>query len=900
MAVSSWMAGGAVPAGAVPVGLPSLVDDGVYPYPDAAQILAEQNVRLISGDGHIVLADCATPPVGNIGLLKVWTTDELIGPDGVGRVCFKVNAPSGVLNLEVPGVYEIRGDGQTTGTGHEVTAELEDETGEEITVEIDPDGSTPVGLGADPTAPPTMLLQLRAGDGPAPVTGTQAAVGKLTGHDRMCTTTLVAPRWVLAAASCLAADPNQPQVTEGVSNGAYQVTFPGHAPVAVDWLIPRTGRDVVLARLATPVQDITPVALATTAPTGVALTATGYGRNTDWITDQQQTAQITFTNTTATTLSAASGPLVCSGMAGAPVLTDGKLAAILTQAGQQGCLGSTTTDTSVTATRTDDLTTWFNAITTTTAAHTWTLADMPATATPGTPVTTTTDTVFTGTALPLTATAGTTWNTGDQFSPNIALNGTTGTLTTGAPAVNTNADFTISVRVKPTVAGGVVVSQNGTQTAAFKLYSDAATKSWRFAMSSADSTTATWATAAAPANSVQLGQWAHLNIAFRASSGLMTLDVDGVNRASIHNPARWAATGGLRLGAVKTGASTVGSWYAGQLALVQTWNAANTAFRTYPTAGSTLINRNGNAEVYFNSGGTLKETHFNGTSWSVPQSLGSTVQGIPTVVQNPVNNNIQVYHVSGGLLSETSFDGTTWTTTSFGVAATGQPAVLVNPNTDNVEIYFNSGNVLKERHWSPSGGWSAVQSLGASITGSPTVIYNPVNRNVEVYLNSGGSLSEKYFTGGAWSSLKNLGVPMTGQPSALYNPNNNNIQVYANSGGLLKELYWNAAAGWSTLGNLALAMTGSPAAVYNPVNGNTQVYVNSGGALKEKYWRPSVGWANPGDLTTPITNSPWVTFNPGTGDMEIYLNSAGNLSLKSWDFVTIWAPVQNLGAPITN
>ena len=137
---------------------PSIVED--YSYPDAATILAQQNVKLISGDGHILIADCATPPVGNIGLLKVYTTDETIGADGIGRVCFKVSGPRGLLNLEVPGVFEIRGDGQATGSGHEVTANLTTDDGDKVTVDVDPDGSTPVGLGADPTNEPTILLRL--------------------------------------------------------------------------------------------------------------------------------------------------------------------------------------------------------------------------------------------------------------------------------------------------------------------------------------------------------------------------------------------------------------------------------------------------------------------------------------------------------------------------------------------------------------------------------------------------------------------------------------------------------------------------------------------------------------------------------------------------------------------
>jgi secreted trypsin-like serine protease len=136
----------------------SIVEDGAYP--DAAAIEAAQNIRLISGDGHIQLADCATTPVNNVGVMKVWTT-ELIGPDGQGLVCFKVTASTGVLNLFVPGVYEIRGDGQHTGSGHQGTAEVTTDAGVHTTVTLNPSGSTQVGIGTDPDADPTTLLQLR-------------------------------------------------------------------------------------------------------------------------------------------------------------------------------------------------------------------------------------------------------------------------------------------------------------------------------------------------------------------------------------------------------------------------------------------------------------------------------------------------------------------------------------------------------------------------------------------------------------------------------------------------------------------------------------------------------------------------------------------------------------------
>jgi hypothetical protein len=136
----------------------SIVEDGSYP--DAAAIEASQHIKLISGDGHILLADCATPPVNDIGVIKVWTTDQ-IGPNGQGLVCFKVTASTGLLNLNVPAVYEIRGDGQRSGTGHRATAVVTTDAGAQTTVTVNPSGSTQVGIGTDPNADPTTLLQLK-------------------------------------------------------------------------------------------------------------------------------------------------------------------------------------------------------------------------------------------------------------------------------------------------------------------------------------------------------------------------------------------------------------------------------------------------------------------------------------------------------------------------------------------------------------------------------------------------------------------------------------------------------------------------------------------------------------------------------------------------------------------
>jgi hypothetical protein len=136
---------------------PSTVED--YTYPGADTILANYGVVLISGDGHILFSDCATPPTGPLGLIKVRTTDSL-GPDEDRLVCFAVTGTTGHLKLKVPAVYEIRGDGPTPGTGHKLQAQLTTDAGVHTTVDVNPSGSTQVGVGASPGNAPTTLLQL--------------------------------------------------------------------------------------------------------------------------------------------------------------------------------------------------------------------------------------------------------------------------------------------------------------------------------------------------------------------------------------------------------------------------------------------------------------------------------------------------------------------------------------------------------------------------------------------------------------------------------------------------------------------------------------------------------------------------------------------------------------------
>ncbi|MFI1197154.1 LamG-like jellyroll fold domain-containing protein, partial [Micromonospora sp. NPDC020750] len=202
-----------------------------------------------------------------------------------------------------------------------------------------------------------------------------------------------------------------------------------------------------------------------------------------------------------------------------------------------------------------------------TADHAWQLNDGEVV--PGT--FTARDTVG---ALHATGTGGVDWSTGDMFDPDVRFNGTSGTLTTAGPAVSTNNDFTASAWVKPTAFGGTVLSQNGTNTAGFRLYTDATDRSWRFAMPRTDVASPTYDTASAGANSARLGVWTHVMVNFQKSLNLMTIYLNGANVGRASHSTVWNATGGLRIGSHRTAATTYGGWFAGEMAFVQSWNEA--------------------------------------------------------------------------------------------------------------------------------------------------------------------------------------------------------------------------------------------------------------------------------------------------------------------------------------
>ncbi|WP_405592336.1 hypothetical protein [Streptomyces sp. NBC_01190] len=115
-----------------------------FGYPGADEILADQGITLKRGDGHIVLADCASG--GELVEVKAL-------PDVTNTVCFRVLGDGGWLSVEMPSVYSVRGNDYDTQVS--LTTD-----GEERTWDIDKGLWTSVGESADDQGREWVLTEI--------------------------------------------------------------------------------------------------------------------------------------------------------------------------------------------------------------------------------------------------------------------------------------------------------------------------------------------------------------------------------------------------------------------------------------------------------------------------------------------------------------------------------------------------------------------------------------------------------------------------------------------------------------------------------------------------------------------------------------------------------------------
>ena len=143
-------------AAAATEGPSSLVED--YSYPGAADILAQHDVELISGDGHIMfvtshpISDDQRCDTGQIAVEKNLNVD----PWDV-FYCFRTIGSAGVLKLRIPGTFGVRGGDKPLVA----TAQLSD--GKEKEYAIPANGNVAIDPGQGSDSPTAILVELSFG-----------------------------------------------------------------------------------------------------------------------------------------------------------------------------------------------------------------------------------------------------------------------------------------------------------------------------------------------------------------------------------------------------------------------------------------------------------------------------------------------------------------------------------------------------------------------------------------------------------------------------------------------------------------------------------------------------------------------------------------------------------------
>ncbi|MCB5908342.1 hypothetical protein [Streptomyces pinistramenti] len=125
---------------------PPAVED--FGYPEADRILKESGLKLLKGDGHILLADCDASPDFDVMAEKANHTPV--------NHCFKVTGKTGYLSLEIPKINSI-----WENAGHAARATVSTE-GKTKTVALKKNDITPLGEGDLSTGgKEATLLELR-------------------------------------------------------------------------------------------------------------------------------------------------------------------------------------------------------------------------------------------------------------------------------------------------------------------------------------------------------------------------------------------------------------------------------------------------------------------------------------------------------------------------------------------------------------------------------------------------------------------------------------------------------------------------------------------------------------------------------------------------------------------
>ncbi len=204
--------------------------------------------------------------------------------------------------------------------------------------------------------------------------GTYAFTAKLDigGGQRSCTAALVEQQWLVTAASCFADNPAQGSKVAAGAPKLKTTAAIGGSTVDIVELVPREGRDLVMAKLAKPVTGVAPAEVGTKPlAQGEELRVAGFGRTKDeWVPDKLHSSKFSVgavREGSVDLVGANADAAVCKGDTGGPALREAggryELVGVNSRSWQGGCLGNEDeTRKGAVDTRVDDIAGWIQSV----------------------------------------------------------------------------------------------------------------------------------------------------------------------------------------------------------------------------------------------------------------------------------------------------------------------------------------------------------------------------------------------------------------------------------------------------------------------------------------------------------------------------------------------------------
>lgn len=189
-----------------------------------------------------------------------------------------------------------------------------------------------------------------------------------------------------------------------------------------------------------------------------------------------------------------------------------------------------------------------------------------------------------------TLTTGATWTQdSSRNSQVLALSGSTGYATTTGPVVATNASYSVSAWVKLADTNNyyTAVSQSGSNVAGFYLQYSKGLNAWAIVIPATDTGGAGQYIAHGSAPAVNT--WTHLVATVDATTGLVTLYVNGVSVGTVTDSQLWNAAGPLTIGAATPTTGKPSNYVNGDIADVQVYGRALTASEVAALYGTVTV-----------------------------------------------------------------------------------------------------------------------------------------------------------------------------------------------------------------------------------------------------------------------------------------------------------------------